>query len=71
MPKNAFSECVNNSSAFTIIQTNPLNTDTLGRQLSKLYARTRNSKMRHTSCYTMAIYRRREQPIRHAALLNA
>lgn len=71
MPNNAVVNGANNSTSFTIIQTNPLNTDTLGRQLSKIYYRTRNSKMRHTSCYTMAICRRREQPIRHAALLNA
>jgi hypothetical protein len=70
MPNTTAVNGANNSTSFTIIS-NPLNTDTLGRQLSKLYARTRNSKMRHTSCYTMAIYRRREQPIRHAALLNA
>lgn len=71
MPKNTAVNGANNSTSFTIIQTNPLNTDTLGRQLSKLYARTRHSQVRHTSCYTMAIYRRREQPIRHAALLQA
>lgn len=71
MPNSTAVNGAKNSTSFTIIQLNPLNTDTLGRQLSKIYYRTRNSKMRHTSCYTMAICRRREQPIRHAALLNA
>jgi hypothetical protein len=71
MPNNAVVNGAKNSTSFTIIQTNPLNTDTLGRQLSKLYHRTRHSQVRHTSCHTLAIARRREQPIRHAALLNA
>ena len=71
MPNNAVVNGAKNSTSFTIIQTNPLNTDTLGRQLSKLYTRTRHSQVRHTSFHTYAIYRRREQPIRHAALLQA
>lgn len=70
MPNNAVVNGAKNSTSFTII-THNFCTDTLGRQLSKLYARTRHSQVRHTSCYTMAIYRRREQPIRHAALLQA
>lgn len=71
MPNSTAVNGAKNSTSFTIIQTNPLNTDTLGRQLSKIYYRTRNSQVRNTSLRTYAIYRRREQPIRHAALLNA
>lgn len=69
MPNNAAVNGAKNSTSFTIVQ-HSFSTDTLGRQLSKLYARTRNSKVRHTSCHTYAIYRRREFPIRHAALLT-
>ncbi len=73
MPNNAFSECVNNSSAFTFTEiSSPIQSlDTLGRQLTKLYTRTRHSQVRHLSAHTYAIMRRREQPIRHAALLYA
>jgi hypothetical protein len=73
MPKTSAVNGAKNSTSFTFTEHSSAiqSLDTLGRQLSKLYARTRNSKVRHTSCYTMAICRRREQPIRHAALLNA
>ena len=68
MPKTTAVNGAKNSTSFTIISHN-FCTDTLGRQLSKLYHRTRNSQVRHLSCDTRAIVRRREQPIRHAALL--
>lgn len=69
MPNNAFIDEANNS---TLIEVSyPLSINTLNRQLTRLYYRTRHSQVRNTSTHTYAIYRRREQPIRHAALLNA
>lgn len=73
MPKNAAVNGANNSTSFTFIETSSAiqSLDTLGRQLHKLNTRTRHSQVRHLSAHTYAIMRRREQPIRHAALLYA
>lgn len=62
-----------NSTSFTFTEHSSAiqSLDTLGRQLHKLNTRTRHSQVRHLSAHTYAIMRRREQPIRHAALLYA
>ena len=73
MPKTTAVNGAKNSTSFTFTETSSAiqSFDTLGRQIHKLNIRTRNSQVRHLSAHTYAIARRREQPIRHAALLYA
>lgn len=73
MPKNAVVNGANNSTSFTFTEiSSPIQSlDTLGRQLTKLYSRTRHSQVRHLSVHTYAIARRRMQPIRHEAFFYA
>lgn len=68
MPNTTAAIGAKDSTSIAIIQHSAIQSfDTLGRQVSKLAYRTRRSQVRHLSTTSYAIFRRREQPIKHAA----